>query len=98
MYDSKFPVSVGNLVLYRHDQYSAIEAGGNSQAGDVVPAIVVRVWVKETGYVNLKVITDAARDIWVTSVSYSETEPRHWFWRPRPTAILVQSGEGVPAA
>lgn len=53
------------------------------------PAIVVRVWSKETGYCNLQVITDGSNDgqentsgmRWETSVNYSEgKEPRTWHW------------------
>jgi len=53
------------------------------------PAIVVKVWNKSTGYVNLQVFTDGGNDgeqyasgqYWATSVMPSEThEPRTWHW------------------
>lgn len=51
------------------------------------PAIVVKVWNKESGMVNLAVLTDFSNDgypsglIWKTSVGYSE-EPllNTWHW------------------
>lgn len=58
-------------------------------SGEHRPAIVVKVWNKATGYVNLQVITDGSNDgdpyaagiHWATSISYSEgKEPRTWHW------------------
>lgn len=58
-------------------------------AGEHRPAVVVRVWNKATGYVNLQVLTDGSNDgdlyaagvYWATSVTYSEgKEPRTWHW------------------
>jgi hypothetical protein len=57
--------------------------------GDHRPAIVVRVWDKTAGYVNLQVFTDSTNDgpenasgvVWKGSRSYSETkEPGTWHW------------------
>ncbi len=56
------------------------------------PAIVVRVWNKENGSVNLQVFTDGSNDgevyksgiWWGTSVSHSEEpEPYTWHWPER---------------
>ena len=51
------------------------------------PAVVVKVWSKDLGSVNLQVFTDGSNDgvpggiMWVTSVTFSE-EPllRTWHW------------------
>ena len=56
----------GRIALFKHDEFSAAKAGGNSRPGDVVPAIITQVW--QPNYVNLKVFTDGPNDVWVTSV------------------------------
>lgn len=55
--------------------------------GEHRPAIIVRVWSKETGCVNLQVFTDSTNDgldpvEWRTSVSPSQDgkEPYTWHW------------------
>lgn len=59
--------------------------------GDHRPAIIVRVWNKATGYVNLQVFTDGSNDFpfvtdgqsvqWETSIEFSEEpKPRTWHW------------------
>lgn len=57
-------------------------------AGESRPAIVVKVWDKDSGCANLNVFTDGENDgvdgLWVTSVCYSDThEPRTWHWIPK---------------
>lgn len=54
------------------------------------PAIVVEVWDKEAGVINLQVFTDSANDgaemsgnlVWRTSVKYDATglTPNTWHW------------------
>lgn len=61
--------------------------------GNHRPAIVVKVWSKETGLVNLQVFTDGLNDaplhtndapglMWATSIFPDETEKRvgSWHW------------------
>lgn len=56
--------------------------------GEHRPAMVVKVWNKESGYINLLVFCDGTNDYlngkdtrWVTSVEYSEEpKPRTWHW------------------
>ena len=55
-----------------------------------LPAIIVRVWDKERGYVNLQVFTDGSNDgyngnvVWKTSIEYSEEpKPNTWHWPER---------------
>ncbi|MBW4478607.1 MAG: hypothetical protein KME54_17545 [Tolypothrix brevis GSE-NOS-MK-07-07A] len=66
-------------------------------AGEVRPAIVVRVWrdvapeLIAKGYCNLQVFTDSTNDyedgtrvLWATSKIYSDTnEPGTWHWSPK---------------
>ncbi len=56
------------------------------------PAIIVHVWDKATGCVQLQVFTDGSNDgpehahglLWATSVSHSEDPmPRTWHWIER---------------
>ena len=63
-------------------------ADGGSM-GEHRPAIVVKVWSKESGTSNLTVFTDWSNDgqhnengiRWTTSVQYSEgKEPGTWHW------------------
>jgi hypothetical protein len=54
-------------------------------AGESRAAVVVKVWDRETGCVNLQVFLDGENDgdskAWVTSVFYSEEhDPRTWHW------------------
>lgn len=57
--------------------------------GEHRPAIVVKVWSKDMGTVNLQVFTDGSNDgenyaagvLWQTSIVYSEDkEPDTWHW------------------
>jgi hypothetical protein len=57
-------------------------------AGETRAAIVVKVWDKDTGCVNLDIFTYGESDgdarTWVTSVLYSEgNEPGTWHWIPK---------------
>lgn len=72
---------IGRLVNY-------VLPDGRS-AGEVRPAIVVKIWNMATGYVNLQVFTDGSNDgerwadgiTWVTSILYSEEpKPNTWHW------------------
>ncbi|MBT8161000.1 MULTISPECIES: hypothetical protein [Arthrobacter] len=63
---------------YPSDGYQA-HVGNAVRAGDVYPAIIVRVWATS---VNLRVILDGTDDFWATSISEGEGE-RHWSWPPR---------------
>jgi len=86
----------GRIVYFVFDAWSAkdvvrqrerlhladLPADGNAvQAGDIVPAMVVRVWDTDIGSVNLKVILDGPDTYWATSVTYSAGKrPRSWHW------------------
>jgi len=59
------------------------------EKGQHRPAIVVKVWNKDSGSVNLQVFTDGSNDgelyasgmYWATSIMPSETnEVRTWHW------------------
>lgn len=57
-------------------------------ASETRPAIVVKVWDKDSGCVNVNIFTDGENDgdarTWATSVLYSEEyEPRTWHWIPK---------------
>lgn len=79
--------TIGRIVHYRLNQDDANLLGGNSRKGDIVPAIVVRVWSDEC--VNLKVFGDGPTDAWKTSSTLlnetrkNETEDPGWFWPAR---------------
>ena len=53
--------------------------GNGVAAGDVYPAMVVRVFMPSS--VNLKVMLDGSDTYWATSVAFStEKQPRTWHW------------------
>lgn len=56
--------------------------GGNAvAAGDICPAMVMRVWADATGCSNLKVMLDGPDEHWATSVSYEEDKRAgSWHW------------------
>lgn len=62
---------------------------GHKRGGEVVPAIVTRVWGAGCTHVQLTPFVDQANDEPVipmacSSVSYDETKnPRTWHWLPR---------------
>jgi hypothetical protein len=61
--------------------------GNDVHAGDVYPAMVIRVW-GSSGCSNLKVMLDGSDTYWATSVNYAEWSdgaeslptPRSWHW------------------
>lgn len=79
--------TIGRIVHYRLNQYDANEIGGNSRSGDIVPAVVVRVWSDTC--VNLRVIGDGPKELWKTSATILTEETREdinipgWFWPSR---------------
>jgi hypothetical protein len=73
--------SVGRIVHFEVDEYNAkdinaraeVEGGNMVQAGDLLPAVIVRVWGPTC--CNLKIFRDGPQDVWITSVSQG-TGPR----------------------
>lgn len=75
--------SIGRIVGY-------VLPEGQRRAGEVVPAIITRVWEGDTKSVQLTPFVDAANEAPVpplhlcSSVEYSaELRPRTWHWLPR---------------
>lgn len=54
--------------------------GNNTEAGQVYPAVAVRVW--SPGMANLSVALDGTDTYWATS-RHEGTEPGTWAWPPR---------------
>ncbi len=72
--------TIGRIVMYVPTEKEKEKWNG----ADLLPAIIVRVW--NPGMVNLKVVTDAPADEWLTSVELSsEKKPRSWHWPELPT-------------
>ena len=83
---------VGRIVYFVVDKdtenavaHQRVGTGGNPlHAGDIVPAMVVRVWDVNLGYVNLKLLLDGPDTYWATSVTYApiieHPMPRSWHW------------------
>ena len=77
----------GRIVQYVISETDATEhaqhpRGNAPRAGDVLPAVVVRVW--DDGLVNLKVFLDGPEDHWATSRREGTAdEPATWHWPAR---------------
>lgn len=75
--------TIGRIVHYRlsEDDAKAINAlpmpGNTVKAGDLVAAIVVRVWSAST--CNLRLVLDGDGEYWATSCSVGD-EQRQWNW------------------
>jgi hypothetical protein len=65
---------------YPSDGYVA-HVGNPVEAGDVFPAIIIRVW-EAAKSCNLQVLLDGTDTFWACSVSEGEGE-RNWSWPPR---------------
>jgi hypothetical protein len=79
----------GRIVYFVFDVESALQVkrdrfgreGNPVNAGDIYPAMVVRVWDQEQGLVNLRVFLDGPDVYWVTSVKYDGMrEVKTWHW------------------
>lgn len=75
----------GRIVHFVPRARTAGEYNSTHNPESHMPAIVVRVWDKEIGSVNLQVFTDNSNDgfnenvVWRTCVVYSE-EPKPYTW------------------
>lgn len=55
--------------------------GNEVHAGDIYPAMVVRVWSQTSGCSNLKVNLDGSDDFWATSINHDRAgTPGTWQW------------------
>ena len=55
--------------------------GNEVNAGEIYPAMVLRVWSDESGCSNLKVMLDGSDEYWATSISYDASKkPGTWHW------------------
>jgi hypothetical protein len=76
--------TIGRIVLFTLDEQNekriTEENGNNATCSPVLPAVIVKVW--SASCVNLKVLTDGPKDLWVTSVSFG-TGPRTCAWPQR---------------
>ncbi len=76
--------TLGRIVLYKLADYDCSDSSkvNGAKAGDVVPAIITKVWNAETGCVNMTVFVDGPAPMWKTSVLPSDAEAG-WSWPPR---------------
>lgn len=55
--------------------------GNELKAGDVVPAMVVKVWSASSGGANLKLMLDGPDTFWATSIVHDAEKKAHtWHW------------------
>lgn len=58
--------------------------GNRVSAGDVFPALIVRVWGGPANNVNLRVTLDGTDDFWATTIAEGAPEDAgRWVWPPR---------------
>lgn len=72
------PVTPGQLGASGHQ----LHVGNSIAAGDVYPAMVVRVFDPTSGTSNLQVLLDGNDTYWATSRKEGD-EPGSWSWPPR---------------
>ncbi len=72
--------------------------GNDVKAGDILPAMVVRVWSQESGCSNLRVILDGTDEYWATSVNYyADKRGSSWHWmREERVAQYDPNGKDIP--
>lgn len=68
-------------VAHDHTGYVG-HVGNHAKAGDVFPAMIVRVWEESTVTVNAQVFLDGNDTLWATSRAEGEG-PGTWAWPPR---------------
>lgn len=83
--------SPGRIVLFTLGEFDAQRinarrderpnSGNRVREGDVLPALVVRVW--PSNLINAQVFLDGDDTLWVTSRAEGST-PGSWAWPPRP--------------
>ncbi len=55
--------------------------GNDVKAGDIYPAMVLRVWGQDSGCSNLRVFLDGSDDYWATSANYyADKREASWHW------------------
>ncbi|MEU6279723.1 hypothetical protein [Streptomyces sp. NPDC047028] len=76
--------SVGRIVQYQLAEHTGFvgHVGNHSAAGDVYPAVIVRVWGESTITCNLQVLLDGTDTYWATSRAEG-TEAGTWAWPER---------------
>jgi hypothetical protein len=71
--------TIGRIVNYKIYENDLTMMGNGVRAGDMLPAIVVRVWTPGSTTVNLQVLTDGPVMVWKSSVSMGDI-PGQWSW------------------
>ncbi len=72
--------------------------GNVVSAGDIYPAMVIRVWSQDSGCSNLKVLLDGADDFWATSISHADDKrPHSWHWMFQGQAQRYDATKVQPA-
>jgi len=70
--------------------------GNAVQAGDIFPAMIIRVWDQSSGSSNLKVMLDGSDTYWATSVVCADDKRhRSWHWMFEGQAERYQPDRAV---
>lgn len=73
----------GDVNQIRNQRITAVRGTSNDvQAGDVYPAVVVRVFDPSVSTANLQVLLDGPDSYWATSRTEGDG-PGHWAWPER---------------
>jgi hypothetical protein len=91
-------VTVGRTVHYRMTPSDCEHIGPPANAehnpGQLVPAIVVRVWEHEPDMCNLRVLFDGHEVAWKTSIRRGD-EPGQWAWPERAPEVGTDTTGGL---
>lgn len=69
-----------NIAEIQQRRSAGLQHGNPLERGDIVPAMVVRVW-SDDGCCNLKCMLDGDDTYWVTSAQFDESkQPYSWHW------------------
>lgn len=78
-----YTLNAGDVARIEYARQQGINEGNNVTVGDVLPAVVTRVWGEGEGtLLNLQVFLDGPDSLWVTSRPFGE-DPGCWTWPPR---------------
>lgn len=74
--------TIGRIVHYKVASHDTDLVSNGVNIGNLLPAIIVRVWDADVGYVNLHVFADGHTFAWKTSIYKGDGEGQ-WNWPDR---------------
>jgi hypothetical protein len=72
-------ITAGRIVNYRWAGEVQPDGANYTMPGDILPAVIVRVWNQDPGTCNLQVFVDGPGTVWVTSRTRGDNIGQ-WQW------------------